>query len=87
MYIYFLINLMKVVFQSGYLHRRRMNNSPRFAKGDPRTIAMQQVLAGVGQRPGIEIFRKMKLIVYINEFKYLTDSLIELVIRILTKLT
>lgn len=48
---------------------------------------MQQVQAGVGQRLGIEIFRKMKLIVYINEFKYLTDSLIEKGIRILTKLT
>lgn len=66
MYIYFLINLMKVVFQSGYLHRRGVKKSPRFAKGDPRTIAMQQVLAGVGQRLGIEIFRKMKEMVYIN---------------------
>ena len=58
-----------------------------FAKGDLRTIAVQQVRAGISQRLGIEIFRKMKLIVYINEFKYLTDCLIELGIRILTKLT
>lgn len=86
MYISFLMNLMKVVFQLGHLHKTGVKDSPRCL---PRDILgpMQQVQAGVGQRLGIEIFRKMKLIVYINEFKYLTDSLIELGIRILTKLT